>query len=206
MLKRGDVILRELRKGDNELFLPWVNDPKIAQFIVLDPPITWLFEEKWLNDIALDRNKVIFVIEVVENGKNIPIGNCGFHKIEWKDRDAEIGMMIGEKNCQSRGYGTQALKMIIEYGFDTLNLHRISASAYALNERSIRMQLKAGLKIEGISRQAVFKNGCYHDKVILGILKNDWLNEQSGRVHINNHPFHRIGLKNLVRLWAKLKK
>jgi RimJ/RimL family protein N-acetyltransferase len=206
MLKKGNVVLRELRKGDDEIFLPWVNDPEITQYTILFPPITWLFEEKWVNDVALDRNRIVFVIEVGENGKNIPIGNCGFHGINWKEGDSEIGMMIGEKAYQSQGYGTKALKMMLEYGFNTLNLYRVSANAYAFNERSLRMQLKCGLKIEGISRQAIFKNGQYHDKVMLGILKEEWLRKNAGEIHINSHSFHRIGLKNLVRSWANLKK
>ena len=69
--------------------------------------------------------------------------------------------------------------MIIKYGFEQLNLHRISSGAFSFNERSIKMHLKLGFKEEGRHREVVFKNGAYHDEVMFGLLRDEWQKRSS---------------------------
>lgn len=140
-------------------------------------PMMEIGEEKWIEDLGTSQTGVdiVFVIEACEGESYVPIGNCGLHKINWKDRDAEAGMAIGEKSFWSKGYGSEALGLLLKYGFDQLNLHRISAGAYGFNERSINTLQKNGFEIEGKARLSVFKNGKYWDKILLGILRDEWL-------------------------------
>ncbi|MEK7160688.1 MAG: GNAT family protein, partial [Patescibacteria group bacterium] len=78
------------------------------------------------------------------------------------------------KRYQECGYGTEAAKLMLDFGFNQLNLHRIDSSALDFNKRSINMHLKLGFKKEGCRRQKIFKNGLYHDEVLFGLLREEW--------------------------------
>lgn len=174
MLTGKNVRLRAVKKSDLENFVRWFNDPEVTQYLVLHRPVTELEEERWIERLATDQSKVDFVIEVLDGEQWISIGTCAFNHINHKDRNGDMGMAIGEKEYHGKGYGTEALRLLIEYGFNTLNLHRVAAGAHAFNERSLKMQRRAGLVEEGRKRQAVFVNGQYHDSVINGLLRSEW--------------------------------
>ncbi len=176
MLKGKRIILKAVRRADLAKILEWFNDAEVIQYLTLYLPMTEKGEEKWLEDISTTRKNsdVVFLMEVVRGKRVTSIGTCGLHRINWKDRDAEFGIAIGEKKFWSNGYGTEATKLILGYAFNHLNLHRVSSGAYDFNERSIKMHLKIGFREEGRVRQSIFKNGQYRDKVLFGILRGEW--------------------------------
>ena len=183
MLKGKKVFLRPLKRADIVYFLKWFNDPEVIQYLQMYLPMTEMGEEKWLEELAnRSGNNVNFVIEVIGESTNQPIGSISLGNINQKDQVAQFGIAIGEKICWSKGYGTEAAWLLIEYGFKQLNLHRISSSVFAYNERSLRMHKKVGFKEEGRLRQADFKNGCFHDRVIFGLLRDEW--------NLNSNPDH----------------
>jgi len=156
--------------------MKWFNDLEVTQYLRLFLPAMETNEEKWIADLATSKHEsdVVFMIEVKWKKRWVPIGTCGLHGIDWHDRDCELGMAIGEKKFWSNGYGTQAARLLVDYAFLQLNMHRVSSAAYAFNTRSLKMQERIGLKREGIIRKAVYKNGQYHDRIILGILREEW--------------------------------
>lgn len=175
-LKGEKVILRAVEKADINHCLKWFNNPEVIQYLTIYLPMTELAEEKWLEKVSLSEKDVVFIIEAIDSeGKAKPIGNCGLHGINSKDRNATFGIAIGEKDYWSKGYGTEATRLLMRYGFDELNLHRIGSAAYEFNERSIKMQQKIGFVIEGKHRQAIFRKGRYWDVINLGLLKEDFL-------------------------------
>ena len=177
MLRGEKVLLRPLKRSDITNFLKWFNDPEVIQYLVMYLPLTEMAEEKWI-DGAASRiqagTNVYFVIEVIEGDTIKAIGNTGLHGIDPKDHSATFGIVIGEKDYWSSGYGTEATQLVLDYGFQQLNLHRISSSAFAFNERSIRLHKKVGFKEEGRQREAIFKSGSFHDHVMFGILRDEW--------------------------------
>ena len=176
MLKGKSVLLRPVKKSDISYFLKWFNDPEVIQYLTLYLPMTEMSEEKYIEELGTTRAKsdAPFVIEAIEGASTKPIGNCGLHEINSKDHNATFGIVIGEKDYWSKNYGTEATRLVINYGFQQLNLHRISSTAFAFNERSIRLHKKVGFREEGRLRQAMFKNGQYHDLVQFGILREEW--------------------------------
>jgi len=176
MLKGRSVLLRPVKRSDISYFLKWFNDPEVVQYVELYMPMTEMSEEKYIEELGTTRAKgdAQFVMEVIEGASTKPIGTCGLHEIDSKDRKAIFGMVIGEKDYWSKGYGTEAARLIVNYGFQQLNLHRISSGAFAFNERSIKLQKKVGFREEGRLREAFFKNGQYHDLVLLGLLREEW--------------------------------
>lgn len=140
-------------------------------------PMTEMAEEKWIEDAASRiqaGTSAYLVIEAIEGDSTKPIGIIALNGINPKDHSAIFGIAIGEKDYWGNGYGTEATRLILEYGFQQLNLHRISSSTLAFNERSIRLHKKIGFKEEGCQREAVYKNGSFHDHVIFGILRDEW--------------------------------
>jgi RimJ/RimL family protein N-acetyltransferase len=176
MLKGKSVLLRPVKRADISYFLKWFNDPEVIQYLTLYLPMTEMYEEKYIEELGTTRAKsdALFVIEAIKGASTKPIGNCGLHEIDSKDHKAMFGIVIGEKDYWSKSYGTEATRLLINYGFQQLNLHRISSSAFAFNERSIKLHKKVGFREEGRLRQLMFKNGQYHDLVQFGILREEW--------------------------------
>ena len=177
MLKGKKVFLRSIRKNDINNLLKWCNDPEIIQYMYLYLPTSEVAEEKWIDEIGSGKTgkDAIFVIEIRVKKQLVAIGICGIKKINWKDRNAEIGIIIGEKKYWHKGYGTEALILLINYGFNQLNLHRLWAGIFGFNYGIIPMFEKIEFQKEGCLRSAIFKNGKYWDITILGLLKDKLL-------------------------------
>jgi len=174
MLKGEKVLLRPVRKSDLQSFVRWFNDPEVTQYLATRLPMTEMAEEKWIDGLPSRTNDVVFVIEAVEAGDSKPIGTTGLQGISQTDQGATFGIAIGEKDYWSKGYGTEACRLLVRYGFEQLNLHRINSGVISFNERSLRMHRKVGFKEEGRQREGIYKNGRFHDHVNFGLLRSEW--------------------------------
>ena len=178
MLKGKKVLLRPIKKSDIPLFVKWFNDQEVTQYLVMYLPMTEIYEEKWVEKLSIERVgvDVIFVIEAMagEDKETVPIGTCGLHNIRPKDRDADLGIAIGEKDYWEKGYGTETAALLIKYGFEQLNLHRISSGAIEFNKRSRSLHKKLNFHQEGRLRKAMFRNGRYWDHILFGLLREEW--------------------------------
>lgn len=175
MIRGEKVGLREVRRSDVENFLKWFNDPEVVQYLGQYLPMTEVSEEKWYEGLA-DRREtnVNFVITALDGDSEVPIGSIGFSGVNNKDHTATFGIVVGDKNYWNRGYGTEAARLMVDYGFGELNLHRINSTVFEFNERSRRMHLRVGFTEEGRQREMIYRKGRYWDLVILGILREEW--------------------------------
>ena len=114
-----------------------------------------------------------FAIVLSENEELI--GFIDLHDIDLLFRNAFLGIVIGEDAYRNKGYGTEATRLILEYGFMTLNLHNVMLSVHADNLPAIACYKKAGFQKVGCRREAVFKEGKYIDKIFMDILVTDFL-------------------------------
>lgn len=154
----------------------WVNDPEIRLFVKHRLPMTIEQEREWFTKPR--PNDVVLGIEVKPSVIGKPgrlIGTTALHRINWLQRYATSATLIGEKDCWSRGYGTEAKTLLLRYAFMELNLHRVTSNVLATNERSMRCQLKCGYREEGRLRQMFFVNGAWVDLVTLGVLRDEWI-------------------------------
>ncbi len=174
MLKGEKVILRPINKTDLPIFLKWYNDEEVIEFLSMYTPITDMMEEKWLEEALAAKDRIHFMIEAVEGDKTTPIGSIGLNKLDHRCQSAEMGIAIGAKDYWGKGYGGEAVKTIIDYGFKQLNLRRISSYVFSPNGRSLRMHQKLGFVKEGVLRQAFYKNGRFMDEVLFGMLREEW--------------------------------
>jgi len=152
-------------------YLEWLNDSEIQEFLLIYRPLTRDEEEQWFSNLKNRENHILF--SILNREGNQLIGNCGI-TINWKDKSGVLGILIGEKDFQNKGYGTEAMKLLVNYSFNTLNLHRVELETFSFNHRAIKSYKKVGFIEEGRKRQAIFANGKYHDRIIMGILRKEW--------------------------------
>ncbi|NJC98700.1 MAG: GNAT family N-acetyltransferase [Anaerolineales bacterium] len=101
----------------------------------------------------------------------------------WVDlihNEAWVGIGIGERGFWGRGYGTDAMKLCLQYAFTELNVHRVSLGLHSYNPRALRSYEKAGFKLEGCTRKDIRREGRYTDGLWMGILREEWFRMQSG--------------------------
>lgn len=110
-----------------------------------------------------------FAIETKEDRRFI--GKCGFTRVNWKNRVAELAILIGDGAYRGKGYGADAIQTLCTFGFDEMNLHKIKAVVFAFNEAALRCYEKCGFKREGLLKEEMYREGRYHDVVVLGRIK-----------------------------------
>lgn len=169
------VRLRAVERVDVEKFHTWINDPEVTEGLALYLPMSMRDEESWFDGIAhRPSQEKPLAIECRDGDGWKLIGNSGFFDLDHTAHSGEIGIMIGDKSHWNKGYGTEAMGLLLRHGFDTLNLNRIFLRVYADNRRAIRSYEKAGFTLEGRLRQAVYKRGTYDDVLMMSVLRSEW--------------------------------
>jgi len=123
---------------------------------------------------ALSEDRTKLVLAIVDKDTNRHIGNVALQDINNINRSANLAIIIGEKDFWGRGIAVEASRLIISHGFFELNLHRIDAGTSSENASAIAWLEKLGFIKEGHKRRAHYKNGCYHDILEYGILREEW--------------------------------
>ena len=156
--------------NDVEKFTEWLNDLEVTQYLFLYPHIISLENEKEF----LEKLSKEHTYSIIDNISNELIGNCGFIDIDHLNQTAEVGIFIGNKKFWSKGYGTEALSLLMDYGFKALNLYNISLRVYSFNERAKKAYEKMGFKIIGKKREALLRDKERHDIILMDILINEF--------------------------------
>lgn len=163
------VRLRPLRHADAPLLHEWITDRELVILNSAFHPVSEADHEAWVTSMMAKRpDLVIFVIE--ERSTAAAIGTCQLLDINWRHRSAELQIRIGDTACRGRGLGTEAVRLLCEFGFADLNLHRIYLHVFATNDRAIAAYVKAGFVREGLLRQAAHIDGQWVDVVPMGLI------------------------------------
>ena len=180
MIKGKKIKLRALEKNDLEKWVRWLNDAEVTKFTTIIYPFSMEEEEEWYRKTTADQNIKNFIIETL---KGKAIGGISLNKINWKDRNAELGIVIGEKDFWNKGYGTDAVRTLLDFTFSEMNLHRIYLRVFAYNKRALRAYEKCGFKVEGEIRDDIFRDGRYHNSYFMGILSGDFKKGMGQKSH-----------------------
>jgi RimJ/RimL family protein N-acetyltransferase len=159
-----------------EAFSRWNRDSEYARLLDDEPPKlysvksfkAWL-ERKFDQD---DEFRYFFTIRTLEGDQLI--GFIGLFGIQWNHGSAWVGIGLGERDYWGKGYGTDAMRLILRYAFRELNLYRLNLDVFAYNPRAIRSYEKAGFKIEGREPKSVLRDGQRYDMILMGILREEW--------------------------------
>lgn len=127
-----------------------------------------LNQEDWFERMSRDTNQTMF--KIVD--ESFLLGACGLHYISWTNRSAEFGIYIG-KDYQGQGHAKNAMRLLLNYGFNELNLHRIWGEVYS-NNPALRFYMNFGFEIEGRLRETYYNNG-WHDSYIISMLRREYV-------------------------------
>lgn len=160
-------------EGSAEQVAGWWDNSEFAR--LLDAAVARPLSPKTLREEgeeALKPTRFPFSIWTLADDKLIGFGGLGVD--HWHQGDGWLGIGIGEPAYWGKGFGTDAVRAIARFGFEELNLRRISLGVFAYNERAVRAYEKAGFVVEGRVRQSVFRDGQRWDEFIMGLLREDW--------------------------------
>ena len=164
------VTLRALNRDDAQQILEWVNNPKLKYLTGTVYPVSEVEHEKWFENKLNEKINKIFGIE--EHTTNSLIGVIGLNNTDLINRNAELYIYIGDESHWGKGLGTDAVRALISFVFDELNLHRVSLVVFSYNKRAISAYEKVGFVSEGVMRDSLFKDGKYHDKILMAIIND----------------------------------
>ena len=171
-LRDGNVSLRPSNKADAPDLVRWFNDPEVTRFTGTRFPLYESQEEEFIAKKPSEQpSKIHLLIEV--DGK--PIGVISLFDIDYISRTAQTGTVIGEKDSWSKGYGTRAKILILRFAFDQLNLRKVYSRVIAFNGRSLRYAEKCGYEREAVLKQDRYRDGEYHDLVILSVWRENFM-------------------------------
>jgi len=168
------LYLRGLERSDLEGdYFDWLDNREITKFLDSGVfPNTPEKMEEYYRNTALSPNNIMLAIIDKESDKHI--GNIKLGPVNWITRIASLGIMIGNQEFWGKGYGTEAIKLVLDYAFLRLNLHKVTAGIAAIHQASIEAFKKAGFEIEGQLKSQFFLDGKYYDSVYLGVTKEDF--------------------------------
>lgn len=160
---------------DVELYHKWRNDLEVMQTTSLNLDTYQIEETKdFVQHVILGSNSSkSYLILLKDTGK--PIGIMSLIQIDSKNRNAECIIDIGEKAYWGKGYGSEAMTMLLDYAFRELNLHRLSLQVFSFNHKAIKLYEHIGFLHEGSSRQSLYRNGAWHDILHMGILQEEYM-------------------------------
>lgn len=168
----GDRIYLSPRNAEDiEQFTKWLNDFHVTDYLGQSASLYTLTGEKEY----LENNnspEATFVIVDLNNDKMF--GTISLENINHINKTATLGIFIGENDYRSKGYGTEAIKLILEYGFKYLNLNNIKLDVMEFNKRAIACYKKCGFKEIGKRRKCKFINGKYYDTIFMDILAEEF--------------------------------
>lgn len=173
MLKGEKVTLRALEKDDLEVLHGFVNDLEMHSLADDDVFVPQSHEqvEKMFAEFGKSAEEIgPFGIEA--DGKLI--GTCGLHHVDLNSGVCAFGINISDKDYLSKGYGTDALKVLIDYCFRLRNFRKLWLTVYGDNERAIGAYRKLGFVEEGRHKEHIYNQGTFKDWVLMALFRRDW--------------------------------
>lgn len=157
------------------LYHSWRNDMEVMQFD--QPgflyPISYQEVSKWHEKINTYKNSHSFII--IDKETERAIGICAFLNMDYKNRNVELSIVIGEKEFWGRGYGKEVMKLMMKIGFEEFNMHKLYLRVMSFNKKAIGMYEKLGFKKEGILKETIYRDGKYNDTIYFGMTRKDYI-------------------------------
>lgn len=175
ILKGKKVYLSPVTHDDLELFYNWLNNlDEVSKYLITSTfiPITEKDQEDWYEKLSSDYFKRVFVIHDVKTDKTI--GRVDIEEINLFYRTASLLVFIGDRKFRGKGLGSEAISLVLDFGFNILGLNNIAVEIYSFNEASLAVFRKLGFAKTGVRHKAYFYNGRFHDIVLMEMLVDNW--------------------------------
>jgi RimJ/RimL family protein N-acetyltransferase len=169
---RRRVALGPITIADAPTLFEWINDRDLVLFNSAYRPTHETSHLDWMRGVANRKDLVVFAVRTVP-GKRL-IGVCQLTGIDAVHRRADLQIRMGDDRTRGRGLGLEAVRQLLAYGFDDLNLHRIALQVFATNTRAITTYERAGFRREGTLKDAMFLDGQFVDVLSMAILAREF--------------------------------
>lgn len=164
------IYLSPMNPEDAELYTKWLNNPNITKYLSTHNALVSLNgEREYLEEFS----KHEFCLAIIKKDNDELLGNIAIEDIDYKNGTAELGIFIGEESNLSKGYGSEAIKLLTNYAFKELRLHTIMLRTLDINERAQRAYEKCGFKEYGRRHESRFIDGKYHDMVYMELINKE---------------------------------
>ncbi len=165
---------------DSEALARWNRDSEYQQLLSSGPSYLWT--AKQVKEWSEKHQDELYSFGIHKLDDDCLIGNCELSGIDWVSGNCWVGIGIGERALWGKGYGTEAMDLIVRYAFETLNLKRVSLTVFQYNERAVKSYLKVGFVEEGRFRQWMQRRGVRYDLIFMGLLRSEWEERQEAAV------------------------
>ncbi|MCU0860800.1 MAG: GNAT family N-acetyltransferase [Methanomassiliicoccales archaeon] len=175
MLKGERVGLRPLETEDAILLFKWFNDQRVLEDLGAEHIYfcVSLEEEKaFVEKMLLDRHSRFFIVTRLEGGK--PLGLIGLANMDPRNAGCELRLVLGEVEEWGKGYGEEAVRILLRHAFDSLNMHRVWLRVADYNERALRLYRRCGFRDDGALRDDHFHKGGWCSARIMSLLESEW--------------------------------
>ena len=162
------IYLRPITVQDTELVVGWRNQEQVVRNFIYRKPVTIDDHMSWIENKVATGHVHQFVVCLCDD--DTPVGSVYLQKFEEENRKAESGVFLGNADIKGKGIGTEAVMLLVKYGFDVLGLHKIVARVLAYNSASIRLHEKAGYVQEAYLKDELFLDGRFEDLIFFGAI------------------------------------
>ena len=172
-----DIVLRAIERDDLHLLKEMMNDPEIENMVGgYSFPVSSKDQESWYTNLSNHPRELRTVIQTAGHGA---VGTAMLTDIDWKNRTAQFHFKItGDSQARGNGYGVKAIRAMVKYAFEQLNLHCIYSNILEYNQVSQRVHQKCGFRKECILRDRIFKNGKMHNLTIWSIINGELIEKE----------------------------
>jgi diamine N-acetyltransferase len=177
MLKSQRLTLRAIDREDLPRYVAWLNDLDVTDHLKPYLPFNLDDETDWYESQRKDSAGQHFAIVI--SAENLHIGSISLMKINQREQNAELGIMIGDKTRWGQGFGREAIQLLLPFGFATLNLHRIYLRVDASHAAAIRCYTGCGFIEEGRLRETIFRQGRFEDQLVMSVLRSEYLQDSN---------------------------
>lgn len=174
MLEGRLVRLRPLALDDAPRFARWFSDRDVTRYLTSRYGMSLAAEEAWLAEHAAKPLSYEFAVLAIDTLGGTHIGSTSLHRTSPEDRSARLGITIGDKSHWSRGYGTDAVRVLLRFGFEEMNLHRVDLTVDGQHAAAQACYRSCGFVEEARLRQARYARGSYDDWIVMGLLRDEW--------------------------------
>lgn len=172
LLETERIYLRPFETTDVDDYFPGLFDPEMRKLTGTQNSFTRTQVERFIENAGQDDSRLMLLIALQENDQLI--GEVVLMDMHAKNRSAHLRIGIDRAEHQGKGYGSEALLLMLDYGFGICNLHRIELEVYAFNERAVCTYERLGFQREGIRRDALYYNHQYHDAILMSMLEHEF--------------------------------
>ena len=160
------TLLRPLERRDLQRSLLWLTDPMINKYLSQNfKDLTEEQEEKWFSYIQDSETDIVFAI--LEKDSSNHIGNCSLNKIDHRNGKCELGIVIGDKDYLNKGFGSDAVDILINFAVENLDIPIVRLNVYVYNQRAIKVYEKCGFKLIKVLKKDHLYDGKYWDTLIM---------------------------------------